>query len=160
MISTIIFDLDGLLADTEPIHCRAYQEVLAANGVTLREEEYIDHWVRTGRGIVDWIDLHGLKLDPHKIRSEKSRRYLELLPSSLRPMEGALDLLDALRGKKTLALASSSYRDAVEAVLNGLNVRTYFAAVLSGLDVAAVKPAPDIFSPRLRAPGQRRRNAS
>src|ERR1043165_8914325 len=145
MISTIIFDLDGLLADTEPIHCRAYQDVLAAHGVSLREEEYIDHWVRTGRGIVDWIELHGLKLDPHEIRSEKSRRYLELVSSSLRPMEGAIDLLEALRGKKTLALASSSYRDAVEAVLNGLNVRTYFAAVLSGLDVAAVKPAPDIF---------------
>src|SRR4051812_33836712 len=85
MISTIIFDLDGLLADTEPIHCRAYQEVLAANGVTLREEKYIAHWVRAGGGFGVWLALHVLKLNPHTTRSEKPRRYLELLPSSLRP---------------------------------------------------------------------------
>jgi HAD superfamily hydrolase (TIGR01509 family) len=60
-------------------------------------------------------------------------------------MEGAIDLLEAMRGKKTLALASSSYRDAVDAVLQGLNVADCFSAILSGLDVMAVKPAPDIF---------------
>jgi len=145
MITTVIFDLDGLLADTEPLHCRAYQDALQSKGATLTEAEYVEHWVRTGKGIVDWVADHGLNLDPQELRAQKSKRYLELLASSLRPMEGALELLDKLSGRKTLALASSSYRDAVDGVLEGLHLAHYFKAIVSGLDVTQVKPAPDIF---------------
>jgi len=145
MITTVIFDLDGLLADTEPLHCRAYQDTLRSQGATLTETEYVEHWVRAGKGIVDWVADHGLDLDPPQLRIQKSKRYLELLASSLRPMDGAVELLESLTGKKTLALASSSYRDAVDGVLEGLRFARYFEAIVSGLDVARVKPAPDIF---------------
>jgi len=60
-------------------------------------------------------------------------------------MDGALELLDAFHGQIRLALASSSYRDAINGVLAGLNITHFFDVVVSGLDVAAVKPAPDIF---------------
>jgi HAD superfamily hydrolase (TIGR01509 family) len=101
--------------------------------------------VRAGKGIGDWVAQCGLTLDPLALRARKSKRYLELLATELRPMAGALELLEKLRGKKTLALASSSYRDAVDGVLQGLDIAHYFQAVVSGLDVACVKPAPDIF---------------
>ncbi len=149
----MIFDLDGLLADTERLHCQAYQDALACHGALLTESEYAEHWVRTGKGIGDWVSLHGLALDPLALRAYKSERYLALLTSSLRPMDGALTLLKKLHGKKTLALASSSYRDAVDAVLRGLDIVHYFAAIVSGLDVAHVKPAPDIFLAAARAVG-------
>ncbi|HUK40075.1 MAG TPA: HAD family phosphatase [Candidatus Acidoferrales bacterium] len=145
MITTVIFDLDGLLADTEPLHCRAYQMALKEKHLTVTEPDYAEHWVRSGKGIVEWLRERGLKFDAQEIRARKSQRYLELLSSSLRPMEGAVELLQALAGKKTLALASSSYRDAVDGVLQGLRLTHYFKAVVSGLDVANVKPAPDIF---------------
>jgi beta-phosphoglucomutase len=153
MITTVIFDLDGLLADTEPLHCRAYQEALQSEGITLTETEYIEHWVREGKGIGDWLALRGLSLDPTALRLKKSKRFLELLPSLLRPMEGVLQLLEALCPVKTLALGSSSYRDAVEGVLAGLNIRHYFKAVVSGLDVPRVKPEPDIFLTAARRVG-------
>jgi beta-phosphoglucomutase len=60
-------------------------------------------------------------------------------------MEGALELLESLRGKMRIALASSSYRDAIDGVLAGLRIGHFFEVVVSGLDVAQVKPAPDIF---------------
>jgi len=145
MITTVIFDLDGLLADTEKLHWRAYQEALRAHGATLTEADYVEHWVRTGKGIGDWVAQHGLNLDPLALRSHKARRYLELLTTDLRPMDGALKLLETLRGKKTLALASSSYRDAVEGVVRGLDIGHYFQVIVTGLDVERVKPAPDIF---------------
>ena len=145
MITTVIFDLDGLLADTEPLHCRAYQAALRAKGATLKEADYVEHWVRSGKGIAEWVSQQGLNLDPDELRAQKSKRYLELLASSLRPMEGAVELLETLFGKKTLALASSSYRDAVDGVLQGLNLAHYFKVIVSGLDVTRVKPAPDIF---------------
>jgi HAD superfamily hydrolase (TIGR01509 family) len=145
MISTVIFDLDGLIADTEPLHCRAYQMAFAERGVGLNANEYAEHWVRNGKGIVDWVESRGLALDPHGLRVRKSEHYLALLESSLRPMEGALELLDALQGIRRMALASSSYRDAIDGVLAGLRIAPYFEAIVSGLDVANVKPSPDIF---------------
>jgi len=145
MITTVIFDLDGLLADTEPLHCQAYQLALREHGIHLTETEYGEHWVRCGRGIHEWIDEHGHELDPGALRVRKAGHYQELLRSSLRPMNGAEALLNRLSGKMRIGLASSSYRDAVDGVIYGLGISQFFEAVVSGLDVARVKPAPDIF---------------
>jgi HAD superfamily hydrolase (TIGR01509 family) len=145
MITSIIFDLDGLLADTERLHCLAYQDALRAYGAVVSDYEYAEHWVRSGRGINEWISEHGLTLDPLALRAHKSRCYLDLLMSELRPMKGALALLEHLHGRKKLALASSSYPDAVEGVLAGLGIAHYFQVIVTGLDVPQVKPAPDIF---------------
>lgn len=153
MITTVIFDLDGLLTDTERLHWRAYHEALQAHGATLTEADYVEHWVRAGKGIGEWVAQRGLNLDPLALRAHKSKRYLELLATGLRPMAGALELLEKLRGKKTLALASSSYRDAVEGALRGLDIAHHFQAIVSAQDVARVKPAPDIFLTAARRAG-------
>jgi HAD superfamily hydrolase (TIGR01509 family) len=145
MITAVIFDLDGLLADTERLHCQAYQMALWEHGVSLSEADYVEHWVRCGKGIADWLDTHSLDLESQAVRARKSEHYLALLGSALRPMEGALELLKALHGTKKIALASSSYRDAVDGVLSGLNIAHFFEVIVSGLDVPRVKPAPDIF---------------
>jgi len=144
-VSALIFDLDGLLADTERLHCQAYQMTFLEQGITLQELDYCEHWVRFGRGITDWVTLNKLTVDPYSLRLRKSEHYSALLISSLRPMDGALDLLDALHGQIRFALASSSYRDAINGVLTGLNIAHFFDVIVSGLDVPAVKPAPDIF---------------
>ena len=145
MVSAIIFDLDGLLADTESLHCRAYQMALQEHGVQLEDREYAEHWVRFGKGIADWLTIRDLALDPHRLRLRKAKHYLDLLASSLRPMDGALELLTFLSGRTKIALASSSYRDAIDGVLSGLGIGHFFEVIVSGLDVAQVKPAPDIF---------------
>jgi HAD superfamily hydrolase (TIGR01509 family) len=86
-----------------------------------------------------------LALDPHALRLRKAEHYLSLVASSLRPMEGALELLETFHGRTKFALASSSYRDAIDGVLTGLGIEHYFEIIVSGLDVEQVKPAPDIF---------------
>ncbi|HUF42204.1 MAG TPA: HAD family phosphatase [Verrucomicrobiae bacterium] len=145
MISGIIFDLDGLLADTERLHCRAYQAALSEHGLGISEADYAEHWVRFGKGIGDWLAQRGSDLDPHTLRARKSAHYNQLLASSLRPMDGAVRLLNELHGRVKIALASSSYRDAVDGVLAGLRAAHFFDVIVSGLDVPRVKPAPDIF---------------
>ena len=144
-VSALIFDLDGLLADTERLHCQAYQMTFLEQGITLQELDYCEHWVRFGRGITDWVALNSLTVDPYSLRLRKSEHYSALLTSSLRAMDGALELLDTLHGQIKLGLASSSYRDAIDGVLTGLKIGHFFDVVVSGLDVPAVKPAPDIF---------------
>ncbi|MGH7872536.1 MAG: HAD family hydrolase [Candidatus Binatia bacterium] len=145
MITSIIFDLDGLLADTERLHCLAYQTAMKEHGFVLSELDYAEHWVRRGDGISEWLTAHSLAIDAAAVRARKSAHYLELLATSLRPMDGALELLTNLRGTVRIALASSSYRDAVDGVLAGLNIANFFEVIVSGLDVAQVKPAPEIF---------------
>ncbi len=146
MVAAVIFDLDGLLADTECLHCRAYQMALKEHGVQLEDHEYAEHWVRFGKGIADWMTIRGLALDPHALRLRKAKHYLDLLASSLRPMDGALDLLKFLSGRTKIALASSSYRDAIDGVLAGLGIAHFFEVIVSGLDVARGKTGAGHFS--------------
>ena len=145
MISAVIFDLDGLLSDTEQLHRRAYQDVLGRFDITLTEAAYAEHWTRLGRGIVELLSERGLDLDLKMISDQKSARYRELVATSVRPMPGALEVLRRLRGHKTLALASSGHANAVECVIRALGMAEYFPVVVSREDVARVKPFPDLF---------------
>lgn len=144
-ITAVIFDLDGLLADTERLHCQAYQEILRQYGVEVSEEQYAEHWIRAGKGVSDWAREHGLTLDIPRIREQKSQRYLELVESSVQPMEGAVEMLQRLSGYFTVALASASYQHWIDGVLRCLKFAPYFQAIISGDHVARSKPEPDIF---------------
>jgi HAD superfamily hydrolase (TIGR01509 family) len=145
MISTVLFDLDGLLSDTEKLHRRAYQDVLAKHGVTVSDEAYEEHWIRIGKGIADFVLENRLAISPEVVRDEKAIRYGELVRSSVEFMPGAAAILDRLTGKKKLALASSSYRNAVMAVVETLCIGHYFETIVTRDDVEHVKPWPDIF---------------
>ena len=71
MIAMVIFDLDGLIADTEHLHWRAYHETLQAHGAALTEAEYVEHWVGAGKGIREWLAQQGLSPDPSALRARK-----------------------------------------------------------------------------------------
>jgi len=145
MIDVVIFDLDGLLADTENLHFQSYQAVLAKYGIDLSYEYYEEHWIRTGRGIGDFIKHREVPASIDEIRNAKARIYRELVLNSAQPMPGALECLELLKGRKTLALATSSYADASDAVMTALNIRNYFKVVAANENVKKVKPAPDVF---------------
>lgn len=145
MISTVLFDLDDLLSDTEGLHCRAYQEVLGRHGIRIDEHQYHDFWIRHGRGIADFLQSRGLALDPAAVRKEKAVEYARLVELHCRPMPGAIDLLDRLNGRMTIGLASGAYSDAVDPVLAKLGIAGRFACIVTGNQVARPKPAPDVF---------------
>lgn len=145
MITTLLFDLDGLLSDTERLHRLAYQDVLRTHGVALDDATYADHWIRSGKGIDDFIREHGLVIEADVIRQEKSVRYRELVRSSVTPMPGVPAVLERLAPHKTLALASSAYGDAVDMVTRTLGIAPFFPVMVSRDDVERVKPWPDLF---------------
>ena len=69
----VVFDFDGLLADSEPFHYRAYNEVFEQYGHTLDQEEYWVEWTSKGKGIAGEIERHNLNLgvDPLEMRQQK-----------------------------------------------------------------------------------------
>jgi HAD superfamily hydrolase (TIGR01509 family) len=145
MITTLIFDLDGLLADTEKLHCIAYQDALAKFGFKLTENDYSEHWILKGGSIGEFIAARGLDIDPELVRLTKAERYEELVVSMADPMPGAISILFRMKGWKRLALATSSYEDAAYAVLKALNIGDYFSCIATRSSVTQIKPFPDLF---------------
>ena len=145
MINIVIFDLDGLLADTETLQMQAYQQILLTYGVVMTDAEYSSHWIRAGLGIIEFVSDQRLSLEPNIVRQQKAELYQELLKTSLHAMPGAPELLARLYRRKCLAVASSSTRAAVEFILRSLNFMKYFDVIAAREDAKQGKPEPDIF---------------
>lgn len=141
----MIFDLDGLLADTEKLHLSAYRTAFSDLGFELSDEEYANHWIRCGQGTDAFIAQKNLAVDPNFVRREKSRLYKKLVSSSAQPMPGARELLGALQGRKPMGLATSSHPKDAYAVLKALDFEDFFCCVATKGSVERIKPYPDIF---------------
>ena len=147
MIAAIIFDMDGVLIDSEPLSLEATNVVLARRGHALDEaanESYLG-WNQ----LRYWTDLKGrfgLEADVEELMREREAAFVVLLGEKLPIAPGLVDLLDELAEfKLPLAVASSSGREMIEHVLAEGGIADYFDEVVSGEDVAEPKPAPDIF---------------
>lgn len=145
---TIIFDMDGVLIDSEPMQLAAYNAVLASYAVQLSEEEFMRWCVgRRSYDIVASLREHfELSESVEKLLAAKNTAYASILRENIRPMPGLLPLLDHLTSfAYRLAVASSSSIADIEEILAGLRVRQHFQLIVSGEEVPNGKPAPDIF---------------
>jgi HAD superfamily hydrolase (TIGR01509 family) len=145
MICAVIFDLDGLLADTEKLHLSSYKTVFSEIGFELSDEEYANHWIRDGKSTDAFIAKKNLSVDPDIVRRDKALLYKKLVSSNAELMPGAHELLVALKGKKKMALATSSHPKDAHEVLEALDIEKFFSCVATKGSVERIKPYPDIF---------------
>ena len=148
----VILDLDGLMIDSEPLHQRAFELLLARHGVDRKftVEEYGRYFVgipvkQNAEWLVAHFDLKGTQED---IIAEREQIYEELLndPANLIPMPGLFGLLDELSARGLpLGVASGSPRNQVDTILRGLGIAARFRSVVAGDDVLHTKPAPDVY---------------
>lgn len=140
-----IFDCDGTLADTMPLHYRAWQEALAERNAEMAEQLFYD---LAGVPTVDIVrilnDRFGYSLDAAETAEAKEIRYEQLLPR-LTPVERVVQLVREYHGRYPLAVASGGIRRLVEQTLAVLEISHYFDAVCTAEDVELGKPNPDLF---------------
>lgn len=147
-IKGVIFDMDGVLVDSEPFICRAAMAMFAELGVKVKPEDFLE-FVGTGenRYIGGVAEKYGVDIDIEKAKKRTYDIYLEIIVGNLKPLEGVHNFIKLCRDKGLkLAVASSADMRKVEGNLTeiGLPVNT-FDAVICGEDVVNKKPAPDIF---------------
>jgi beta-phosphoglucomutase family hydrolase len=147
MIRAVIFDMDGVIVESEHIHIEAEQQTLLKHGVRISAEELHAYTGTTAEFMfTELIKKYGLNTTFEKIFTEKEDILFRLLEEETKPTKGVVKLLKKLKQKGIkLAIASSSHRNLIEYVLRRLDVGWLFDFVVSAEDIAHSKPNPEIF---------------
>jgi len=144
-IKGIVFDCDGTLADTMPLHWRAWQIVTTKYKLHFPEDRFYALGGVPSRDILKMLAKEqGLTLDHIKAAHEKENAYLPLLPQ-VEPIHAVVEVAKANFGKIPMAVASGGTQPVIEAVLEHLKIHHLFNAVVTSEMVKNQKPAPDIF---------------
>jgi beta-phosphoglucomutase-like phosphatase (HAD superfamily) len=145
MIKGLIFDCDGTLADTMPLHWLAWQAISARYRIHLPIERFYSLGGVPSREIVKLLSAEqGLGLNHLAVAREKEAEYLPLI-AQVEPINLVVGVARENFGKIPLAVASGGTHRSIEQVLAHLGIRDLFQAVVTSEDVARQKPAPDIF---------------
>ena len=146
-IQAVIFDMDGVLVDSEPFGFEALRRVMTRHGLPYTEDENAEF---LGRTTLDSCHIlkqrHGLLASVETLADWYVEGMLEQIARGPVPMIGVPEVLQRVRASGyRMALASSAEVRVIEANLAALSIRPLFEAVVSGTQVARGKPAPDVF---------------
>ncbi len=141
-----VFDFDGVIVDSEPLHFRALRDALLAEGVTITPEEYWGSYLayHDRAAICLALEHHRQPAPPERVTRlelRKIARFAELVPE-VPVFEGARQLVRSLARELPLAIASGARHQEIEAILHGLGLRDAFAAIVGVDDVPRAKPDP------------------
>jgi HAD superfamily hydrolase (TIGR01509 family) len=148
MFEAVIFDWDGTLADTRRVVVASFQKALSEIHCTI-DDEFIERRIGTGAAETfrEILRTSGTSFDEALIRllmGKKIQAEIDL-SSKVKLFKGAVELLESLRDKVKLALASMNNRDVIDHMLNTMNARRFFDVVLTVDEVYNPKPDPEIF---------------
>jgi HAD superfamily hydrolase (TIGR01509 family) len=159
VIAAVIFDLDGVLVDSEQLWDDARRELVRERGGTWRPDATR---AMMGMSSLEWSrymrDEIGLREPPEEISAEVVRRLEEIYRRELPLVEGAREAVERLAARWPLALASSSNRELIDLVLELSGLARHFRVTVSSEEVARGKPAPDVYleaARRLGVPPER-----
>jgi beta-phosphoglucomutase family hydrolase len=141
----LIFDCDGTLADTMPLHWLAWQTVTKRYGLDFPEERFYLLGGVPSRDILKMLSAEqNIPLDPVAASREKEAAYIPFL-AEVRPIESVVKIVRENAGKLPMAVASGGNQEHINQVLAHLGLRPLFQAVVTSEYVTRQKPAPDIF---------------
>ncbi len=153
-LRAVIFDFDGVIVDSEPLHFRLFQRLLGEEGVPLTREDYdaIYLGMDDRECFSEALSRHGktsaLPKVPHMIE-RKSRMLLDEIAEKPPVLPGAVELVRALAGRVPLAICSGALRREIESMLDHAGILPCFAGIVSAEDVSHGKPNPEGFTKAL-----------
>ncbi|HEX8400910.1 MAG TPA: HAD family phosphatase [Allosphingosinicella sp.] len=142
----LIFDLDGTLVDSSPLHARAFSEAFALEGIDVDYSEIAG--MTTGAAVDRLVAQAGRVLDADKrgfLIADKRARALRLLETELLAIEGSVEFVQAAQSRFHLALCSSGSRPNVETALSRVGLAGLFEPTVTAEDVERSKPDPEGF---------------
>jgi len=154
VIKAIVFDFDGVLADSEPLHLRAYQQVLSRFGVEFSREDYYANYLGyDDEGVFTQLgERHGIPLDSAGVRTlidEKTRIFDTSIESGIESGDilypGAAACVELMASRYPLGIASGALRHEIEAILRGARLDGHFRFIVASGDTPEGKPAPDPY---------------
>lgn len=150
MLKAIIFDFDGIIAHTEPLHLKAFQATLSNYGIVLTEGEYYEKYLAYDDKtfflelLQDRKFKHGEQLRNEMMRV-KSARYDKLISGNMELLPGAEEFIKTAGDRYPLAIGSGALRGEIVDILGHAGLQSYFKVIVSAEDVTRSKPAPDVF---------------
>ena len=150
MLKAIIFDCDGVSADSEHLHFSLFKKVLEPEGIELDQAEYVEKYLAMDdRGCFDAVfAARGKTLPPSdrsRLIAQKTALYQKTATQNLVILPGVVEFVMAASQKYPLAMASGALRDEVLLMLDAAGIKHYFDAVVAAEDVTRGKPAPDAY---------------
>src|SRR5690348_16090551 len=149
MINAVIFDLDGVIIDSEPVHFELEKQMLDELRVTMSSEEHNTYVGMSSENMWETIvKKHNLVYQPSELVQKKYSLYINHLTNeqNLYPIKGVAELIKKLhKNNFKLIVASSSPLEVIDAVLKKFDLSNYFMATISGTQLIHSKPHPEIF---------------
>ena len=143
----VIWDMDGVIADTAPYHLKAWQEVFQKRGVSFTENDFRRNFGQRNDTIIK--NVLGESVLPSEIdviAGEKERSFRQSVGQHITPLPGAIKLIKSLKTHGfSIALASSAPIENIQLIFGGLDIYDYFQAIVSGREVKEGKPSPQGF---------------
>ena len=151
MISAVVFDFDGVLIDSEPLHFAAYQEVVSSFGIELTPEDYCEHYLGADdRGVFRKLaKARGWELDDSQIDSlveEKTRAFDAVLERNDVLYPAARSCIERLATEFPLGIASGAFRHEIEMILRRSGIERWFRFIVAAGETARSKPWPDPYA--------------
>lgn len=160
-LRAIIFDFDGVIADTEPLHYAGLRRTLEAIGITLTESDYYTNYLGfDDRGcVLAALQANGQPVTPEIVRElmqKKAAAYLDSIEDHLVIFPGVREFVRAAAARYPLAIASGALRPEIELILEQAGIRNAFLHITSAEDVSRGKPDPQPFHYALAGLSQQR----
>ncbi|HAB28471.1 MAG: ABC transporter ATP-binding protein [Xanthomarina sp.] len=162
MLKAVLFDMDGVIVDTEPLHHKAYFGMFNNLKIEVSEAHYQtftgQSTINVCKSLCSHFKLHN---NPEELVQIKRQIFKDLFKNdpNLQLIDGVLDLIkDYHENGLTLVLASSASMGTIESVFNRFDLDQYFLAKLSGADLKASKPHPEIFVKAAEVSGYNKKN--